>query len=142
MSQPIETVAMPVPVALSPSLIRELHAPHSLLRTTIERCGSAVVLCAGGEVDTSNLQIWQQLLSEAAALTAAPGPLVVDTNGLNFMAVCAFAALAQQADRCRLRGIKLCLASRQPIVARCIAGGGLATQLPLYPSIDAAVTAL
>ena len=134
-----ETVA--VPVALSPGLITQLHTPHSMLRTTIERCGSAVVLDAGGAVDTSNEQAWQQLLGEPGAVTAAPGPLIVDTNGLDFMALCTFKARAQQADRCRRRSFGLRLVSRQPIVAGCVARGGLTTQLPIYPSVDAALSA-
>ena len=139
MDPSIETVA--VPVALSPGLITQLHTPHSRLRTTIERRGSAVVLYAGGAVDTSNEQVWQQLLGEAGAVTAAPGPLVIDTNGLDFMALCTFKALAQQADRCRRRSFGLRLVSRQPIVARCVARGGLTAQLPIYPSVDAALSA-
>ncbi|MBV8350192.1 MAG: anti-sigma factor antagonist, partial [Mycolicibacterium sp.] len=94
-----------------------------------------------GEVDIANDQIWRQLLCEAGALTAAPGPLVVDTNGLDFMASCAFTALAQQADQCRRRGFGLCLVSRQPIVDRWVASTGLTAQLPIYPSIDAALSA-
>lgn len=138
MSLSIETVA--IPVALSPGLITQLRAPHSMLRTTIERRGSAVVLYAGGEVDSSNEQTWRQLLCEAGALTAVHGTLVVDTYGMDFMAVCAFTALAQEANRCRRRGVVLCLVSRQPIVARCVVSGGLTAQLPIYPSIDAALS--
>jgi len=139
MGPSIETAA--VRVALSPGLIRQLHTPHSMLRTTIERRGSAVVLYTGGAVDTSNEHLWQQLLGEAGAVTAAPGPLVVDTNGLDFMALCTFTALAAQADRCRRRSFGLRLVSRQPIVARCVARGGLTAQLPIYPSVDAALSA-
>jgi anti-anti-sigma factor len=139
MDPSIETVA--VLVALSPGLIRQLHTPHGMLRITIERRGSAVVLYAGGAVDTSNEQVWQQLLGEAGAVTAAPGPLVIDTNGLDFMALCTFKALAQQADRCRRRSLGLRLVSRQPIVARWVARGGLTAKLPIYPSVDAALSA-
>ena len=130
-----------VPVALSAGPIAQSHTPHSMLRTTIERCGSAVVLDAGGAVDTSNEQARQQLLGEAGAVIAAPGPLVVDTNGLDFMALCTFEALARQADRCRRRSFGLRLVSRQPIVAGCVARGGLTARLPIYPSVDAALSA-
>jgi hypothetical protein len=33
------------------------------------------------------------------------------------------------------------LLARRPIVARCVAGSGLTAQLPIYPSIDAALSA-
>jgi hypothetical protein len=46
---------------------------------------------------------WQRLLNEAAAIMTPPDALVIDVTGLDFMACCAFAALAEAADRCRRR---------------------------------------
>ena len=57
------------------------------------------------------------------------------------MACCAFAALAEEAERCRERGIELRLVSHQPIVARIVESCGLSQMLPVYPTVDAALAA-
>jgi anti-anti-sigma factor len=126
---------------LSASLVTQMGDGGSTLRATIERIGSAVLLYAGGEVDAANESIWRRLLDEAATAAAAPGPLLIDTNGLDFMAGCAYAALAEQADRCRIRGINLCLVSAQRIVARVVGVMKLDRQVPLYHNVDAALMA-
>ena len=126
---------------LSASLVTQMGGAGSALRATIEGNGSAVLLYAGGEVDAANESIWQRLLGEAAAATTAPGPLLIDTNGLDFMAGCAYAALAEQADRCRTRGINLCLVSAHLIAARVVGILKLDRQLPLYHDVDAALKA-
>ena len=126
---------------LSASLVTQMGGGGSTLRATVERSGSAVLLYAGGEVDAANESIWRRLLDEAATAAAAPGPLLIDTNGLDFMAGCAYAALAEQADRCRIRGINLCLVSAQRIVARVVGVMKLDRQVPLYHNMDAALMA-
>lgn len=89
---------LPAHPLLSASLVAQMGGAGDTLQATIERSGSAVLLYAGGEVDAANESIWRRLLGEAATATAAPGPLLIDTNGLDFMAGCAYAALAEQAD--------------------------------------------
>jgi anti-anti-sigma factor len=126
---------------LSASLVTQMAAARSALRATIEDNGSAVLLYAGGEIDASNEAIWRRLLGEAATATAAPGPLVIDINGLDFMAGCGYAALAEQADRCRARGIDLALVSAHLIVARVVAAMKLDRQLSIYHDVDAALMA-
>ena len=126
---------------LSARLVYELGDPHSTLRATTDRGGPAVIIHAGGEIDAYNEGTWRQLLDEAAAVAAAPGPVVVDVSGLDFMGCCAFAALAEEAERCRERGIELRLASHQPIVARIVELCGLSRMLPVYPTVDAALDA-
>ncbi|MBO0866198.1 MAG: anti-sigma factor antagonist, partial [Mycobacterium sp.] len=79
------------------------------------------------------------LLAEMAGTATAPGPVVVDVRGLDFMGACAYAALARQAERCRRRGVTLCLVSTQPIVARTVAACGLRWMLPIHPTIEAAL---
>jgi anti-anti-sigma regulatory factor len=49
--------------------------------------------------------------------------------------------LAEQADRCRIEGIKLCLVSAQRIVARVVGVLKLDRQVPLYHNVDAALMA-
>ena len=83
---------------LSTRLVYELGDPHSTLRATTDRSGPAVLIHAGGEIDACNEGTWRQLLGEAAAVVAAPGPFVVDVSGLDFMACCAFATLAEEAE--------------------------------------------
>jgi len=132
---------LPAHALLSASLVTQMGGAGSTLRATIERSGSAVLVFAGGEVDAANESIWRRLLDEAATVTAAPGPLLIDTNGLDFMAGCAYAALAEQADRCRSRGINLCLVSAHRIVTRVVGLINLDSQVPLYPNVDAALMA-
>ena len=84
----------PIPLTLSANLVSALNNPRSVLRTVAQRDGSTVTVYVGGEVDAANEHSWQQLLREAAAATPPPGPLVIDTDGLDFMGCCAFTALA------------------------------------------------
>ena len=132
---------LPAHPVLSASLVAQMGGGGNTLHATIERSGSAVLLYAGGEVDAANESIWRRLLGEAATATAAPGPLLIDTNGLDFMAGCAYAALAEQADRCRIQGIEVCLVSAQRIVARVVGVMKLDKQVPLYHNVDAALMA-
>ncbi len=126
---------------LSSRLISELARARSTLRATTERSGMAVIVNAGGELDASNETIWRRLLSEAAAAAGPPGPLVIDTSGLDFMGCCAYAALAEEAERCRHRGIELRLVSNLSVVPRIVAACGLSELLPVEPTVDAALSA-
>lgn len=124
---------------LSTRLVYELGDPNSTLRATADRSGAAVLIHAGGEIDACNEHTWRQLVSEAAAVVTPPGPLVIDVTGLEFMACCAFAALADEAQRCQERSIELRLVSHEPIVARIIGACGLGRVLPIYPTADSAL---
>ena len=130
-----------VPFTLSANLVSALSNPRGLLRAIAQRDGSTVTVYAGGEVDAANDHSWQQLLREAAAATPPPGPLVIDTDGLDFMGCCAFTALAEEAERCRARGIRMCVVSCRPIVGRIITAGALGSRLPVYPDADTALSA-
>jgi anti-anti-sigma factor len=125
---------------LSSRLISELARARSTLRMTTERSGLAVIVSAGGELDASNEATWRRLLGEAAAAAGPPGPLVVDTSGLDFMGCCAFAALAEEAERCRQRGVQVRLVGNQ-CVARIVAACNLSELLPVDDSVDAALSA-
>lgn len=127
-------------LTLSGRLISELARARSTLRTTIERSGLAVIVHAGGELDASNEATWRRLLSEAAAAAGPPGPLVVDTSGLDFMACCAYAALGEEAENCRRRAVEMRLVSNQPAVSRIVAACGLSELLPVDDSVDAALS--
>lgn len=127
-------------VMLSSRLISELAQARSTLRMTTERIDLAVIVTAGGELDASNEVTWRRLLSEAGAAAGPPGPLVVDTSGLDFMGCCAYAALAEEAERCRQHGVQLRLVSNQPVVARVVEACGLSELLPVDRSVDAALS--
>lgn len=134
-----EPMSSPPPLTLSTRLVYELGDPHSTLRATTDRNGAAVLINAGGEVDACNEHTWRRLVSEAASVVIPPGPFVVDVTGLDFMGCCAFAALADEAHRCRDRGIELRLVSHEPIVTRIVDACGLNAVLPIYPTADAAL---
>jgi anti-anti-sigma factor len=125
---------------LSSRLISELAQARSTLRMTTERSGLAVIVNAGGELDASNEGAWRRLLGEAAAAAGPPGPLVVDVSGLDFMGCCAYAALAEEAQHCRERGVQLRIVSNQPVVSRVVAACGLTELLPVDDSVDAALS--
>lgn len=116
-------------LCLSAGLVCELGGRHSMLRATTRRSGSAVIIYAGGAIDASNVATWGRLLSEAAAVTAPPGPFVVDVNGLDFMGCCAFEALAAEAATCRDRQVDLRVVSRDPLVDRILGLCGLRATL-------------
>ena len=129
------------PLMLSSRLISELAQARSTLRATTERSGSAVIVSAGGELDASNDAAWRRLLSEASAAAGPPGPLVIDTSGLDFMGCCAYAALAEEAERAREYGVEMRLVSTQQVVARIVRACGLSELLPVDASVDAALSA-
>ena len=126
---------------LSDSLSYALNTAGSRLRVTIEPIGAAVLLCASGEVDACNVAIWRWLLCEAAGVAAAPGPLLVETSGLDFIGCCAYPVLVEQSEICRRRGFRLCLVSNQAIVARVLAAARLDTELPYYRNVQEALDA-
>lgn len=134
---PVTTSDRPVRLGDGPAAPGGL--PDDGLRVVLERSGSALLVHAGGSVDASNVVVWRRLVGEAAGVTTAPGPLIIETNGLEFMGVCAFAVLVEESARCRSRGIKLCLVSGQPIVARVVTAAGLDTELSFFANLDEAL---
>ena len=114
--------------------------PNSGLRSITEMSGSAVVIHLGGDIDASNESVWQHMVSRTASIAVAPGPFVIDVRSLDFMGSCAYAALANEAVRCGRRGVNLRLVSNQPVVARTIAACGLGRLLPMYTSVENALS--
>ena len=118
----------------------QLGEAQSGIRTVTECAGSAVVVHVGGDIDASNENVWQRLVNRSASIAIAPGPFVIDVRELDFMGSCAYAVLAQASVRCRRRGVNLRLVSNQPIVARTIAACGLRRLLPMYTSVESALS--
>ncbi|WP_052740777.1 anti-sigma factor antagonist [Mycobacterium sp. UM_Kg1] len=102
----------------------------------VERRGSALLICAAGSVDASNVAVWRRLVGEAAGAATSPGPLIIDTSGLEFMGVCAFAVLVEESASCRRRGIRLCLVSSQHIASRVVAAAGLNTHFSFAATVE------
>lgn len=124
---------------LSARLLRALADSRCALRAITQRSNSAVIVQAGGEVDAFNEHTWQRLISEAGESATPPGPVVIDANGLHFIGGSAFAVLAAEAQRCRLRGVELRLVSRELKVARFVEACGLTKVLPVYRTTHAAL---
>jgi len=125
---------------LSTRLVSELGDPHNTLRATTQRNGPVVIIRAGGEIDASNEDTWRRLVREAAAVATPPGPFVVDVSDLGFMGCCAISVLADEAERCRSRGVGLRLVSYNPSVARIIEACELSLVLPVHPTTDSALS--
>lgn len=121
------------------ALAAMMARPDDEVRVILERSGSALLVSATGSVDAANVSVWRRLVGEAAAITAAPGPLIVDTSKLDFIGICGFAALAEEASGCRRRGVALCLVSSQPIVARVVKAVGLEGQLSFCATLGEAL---
>ena len=128
------------PASSSTRLSSQFGDPNSGLRSITELSGSAVVIHVGGDIDASNESVWQRMVSRTASIAIAPGPFVIDLRELEFMGSCAYAALANEAVRCGRRGVNLRLVSSQPIVARTIAACGLGRLLPMYTSVENALS--
>jgi anti-anti-sigma factor len=113
--------------------------PDTEVRIVLERTGSALLVSASGSVDASNVDVWRRLVVEAAAIAEGPGPLIVDTSGLEFMGVGAFAVLGEVSTRCRSRGISFCLVSSQPIAGRVVKATALDSELSFCTTVDEAL---
>ena len=139
----MKTVAREIfPAPSSTRLSSQFGDLNSGLRSITELSGSAVVIQVGGDIDASNESVWQRMVSRTASIAIAPGPFIVDVRALDFMGSCAYAALANEAVRCGRRGVSLRLVSSQPVVARTIAACGLGRLLPMYTSVDNALSDL
>ncbi|OBF17418.1 hypothetical protein A5725_23940 [Mycobacterium kubicae] len=124
----------PAHLRLSTRLVSELGAQNSTLRAAVQGVGSAVIVYAGGEIDACNEHIWRLLLREASAFVDPQQLFIVDVNSVDFISCSGFEALADEAHRCRERGIELCLVSLQPSVCRIVEACGLSDVLTVLTS--------
>lgn len=126
------TEVFAAPLRLSARLVSELGAETSSLRAAVQGFDAAVIVYVGGEIDAMNDDTWRLLLAEASAFASAPQLFMVDVNCVEFMSCSSLLALAEEATRCRERGIAICLISLQPSVARTVAACGLSDVLPVH----------
>lgn len=126
------TEVFAAPLRLSARLVSELGAENSTLRAAVQGFDAAVIVYVGGEIDALNDDTWRLLLSEASAFASATQLFMVDVNCVEFMSCSSLLALAEEATRCRARGIAMCLVNQQPSLARTIAACGLGDVLAVH----------
>lgn len=129
------TEVFAAPLRLSPRLTSELGAEQSTLRAAVQGFGAAVIAYVGGEMDAYNEDTLRLLLSEVAGFANAPQQLIVELNSVDFMSCSAFLALAEEATRCRERGIDLSLVSQRSSVSRLVDACGLSDVLTVHQSV-------
>lgn len=111
------------------------------LAVDVGRRDRAVVVDVRGELDAYSMPMWWRITREAAAHAAAPGTVVVDITGLDFIAGGPLAALADLTDGCRNRGVNLVVLSRASVVQRMVAVTGLDKRLVVCATLGAALAA-
>ncbi|OBK19335.1 anti-sigma factor antagonist [Mycobacterium asiaticum] len=126
------TEVFATPLRLSPRLVSELGAENSTMRAAVQGFESAVIVYLGGEIDACNDETWRLLLAEASSFAAAPQLFIVDVNSVDFMSCSSYEALAEEAHRCRGRGVELCLVSLNPNVGRIVSACGLGDALTVH----------
>ncbi|MGV0625069.1 anti-sigma factor antagonist [Mycolicibacter minnesotensis] len=133
----VTTADCAVDLRLTAELTRAMGGPDGGLQVAAQRRGRGILIRVAGNVDASNVSRWRHLLGAAAGQVEAPGRLTVDTGGLEFIAVCAFAVLGEEAARRRRQGIVFCLVSDQSVVGRVVAAVGLDSMLELSSTVEA-----
>jgi len=101
-------------------------ASHAAVETSVDSTGSPVVHI-GGELDMSNVEAIEVQI--AGAVANAPGILIVDLSGLEFIDSSGIALLLRAADRVG----RLELRNPSGIVQRVIQATGLSEVLPVQP---------
>lgn len=109
------------------------------LDATFEHRGDATILHVHGEVDAYTLPAWRRLLREAAATIAAPGPMVIDTSGLGFMSGRSLVVLAEEAEACSRRGIRVRIVGDRLVVGRVVVVLDLHALRPVHSRLEDAL---
>ena len=99
------------------------------LRTTVERSGRRVVVCAFGELDLATAAAVRQALVDAG--TPGPADVVLDLSGVTFVDATGLAALLQAAEALRAAGGDLRLASPSRMLRRMLRLLQLEQRLPV-----------
>ncbi|RMI31232.1 STAS domain-containing protein [Nocardia stercoris] len=125
----------------SPSADRVVPArPYPAVEPSlsVQRClfANTIWLVARGSIDASTIGYWQQHIRDAAETALSAGPLVIDMRGVSFVSCRGFEAIAEENERCRDRGVRICLIGCVPRVQRILDVSQL--DLDVYPSALAA----
>jgi anti-sigma B factor antagonist len=99
------------------------------LRTTVERTGRSVVVCADGELDLATAPAMRQALAQATG--DGPADVVVDLARVTFVDAAGLAPMVDAADAVRAAGGRLQLASPSRMLRRVLALLDLEERLPV-----------
>nr|WP_157608769.1 anti-sigma factor antagonist [Saccharomonospora glauca] len=118
----------------------ELAVPTSLLGLTTECHEAGVVVTVSGEIDLSTRGELAEHLAGALDAVSPPQSLVVDLGEVSFLGSAGLALLLDTQDAAVRKGVPLRVVATQRAVRRPIEAVGLAEALPLYPTVESALT--
>jgi anti-anti-sigma factor len=114
--------------------------PDPLLQVVSHRLPTAVVVAAGGEIDLATAD--RLVTAVRAEFDLRPGIVVIELSAVTFLSSIGLAVLLEAqrtADGCR-QLLRIVVGDGRP-VARSVAASGLSDHLPLFRTLDEALTA-
>jgi anti-sigma B factor antagonist len=102
--------------------------------------GLAVVLRTTGEIDMSTAPVLADEFAQALGTATAPAPVVVDLSDVTFLSSAGLAVLLDARARCAEAGIPLRVVATGRPVLRSLEVAGLTELLPIYSTVEDAVT--
>ena len=108
------------------------------LRFSIEPRGASVVVSVQGELDVTSSQRFDDCLSEAAAVS---DQVILDMSEVDFMDTTALAVIVAHWRRQADEGGQFLLAGARYRYTKALWITGLADRLPMYDTVDEALTA-
>jgi anti-anti-sigma factor len=115
--------------------------PRQYVTVSVTSSHAVVVVAVSGEFDMATCDVVSQALH--AHLDATPLGMVIDLSEVEFLGSAGLAVLIEVDKRAPERHTRLgIVTSGSPAVTRVMQISGLASILPIYPTIDDAVTRL
>jgi anti-sigma B factor antagonist len=102
--------------------------------------GLAVVLRTTGEIDLSTAPVLDRELHQALSAATAPAPVVADLSGVSFMSSAGLALLLDYRERCTQAGTPLRVVATSRAVLRSLEIAGLLELMPVYATVQDALT--
>lgn len=118
--------------------LSEAPGPH--LRVLPAPVQGALVLRVRGEVDLANHEGFYRAISQTVAVQPARGCVVLDFSGLGFMDSSGVHALIRAHYEAAAIQVRLRIACPAPWVARLLRLTGLDTRIPVFESLDHALS--
>jgi anti-sigma B factor antagonist len=109
------------------------------ITTSVAHREGVTVVSIGGEIDLSTAQAFEEVIAEA--LEDEPPVLVIDLSNVSFMASVGLRILAATQEKVG-KSIQLALVADHAAASRPMQLTGLDNVISLYPTLDAALTAL
>ncbi|MGW4066935.1 STAS domain-containing protein [Nocardia grenadensis] len=126
-----------------PSASAPRRSPCDQLSFRVHRRGDIVILAVRGQADAFTLPLWRQQVRVAAETVNGPrGALIVDTTRLDFLSVRSLAALSDEAQEFRRKGIEILLVTAVPALARIARADTRTALLPVCSTVVSALTAV